>query len=113
MKKKALTFALLSAFVITPISVSRLSGSSAAQDRDQDRDRDRDRDHNQDRDRDRDTSTYRNNRYYKQGWKDGEHHKHKNRRWKNDDDRRAYEEGYTHGDRGETWQGEVPEHDRH
>jgi hypothetical protein len=50
---------LLSVFVITPISVSRLLASPVAQDRDQDRDRGRD------------DSAYRNNRYYKQGWEDG------------------------------------------
>lgn len=115
MKKQLLTFALLSAFAITPISVSPLWGSSSAQDHDQaqDRDQDRDRDHNQDRDRDRDDSAYHNNRYYEQGWKDGEHHKQKNHKWKNDDDRRAYEAGYAHGDHGEKWQSGAPDHDRH
>src|SRR5579864_6224806 len=111
MKKKALTFALLTAFAVTPISVARLSASPAAQDRDQDRDHEQDREHNQDRNRDRDgnDSAYRNNRYYQQGWKDGEHHKHKNHHWKNDDDRRAYEAGYAHGDRGERWDNGAPD----
>lgn len=107
MKKKVLTFALLSAFAIAPISVSPLWGSPTAQDRDQDRD------HNQDRDRDRDDNAYRNNRYYEQGWKDGEHHKQKHHKWRNDDDRRAYEAGYAHGDRGEKWQGGAPDQDHH
>lgn len=101
MKKAALTYALLSAFAITPISVSPLLASPAAQD------------HDQDRDRGRDDSAYRNNPYYKEGWKDGEHHKHKSRKWKSDDDRRAYEAGYAHGDRGEKWQGSDHDHDNH
>jgi hypothetical protein len=108
MKKKAVTFALLSVIGITLISVAPIWASSSAQERDQDRDRNEGRD----RDRDRDDSTYRNNRYYKQGWKDGEHHNHKNHKWKNDDDRRAYEAGYARGDRGDEWQN-GPDHDRH
>jgi len=95
----------------------------AQQDRDRDQDRNRgtmtDRDHDQDhnramtndRDRDRgDEAAYYNNKYYKSGWKDGEHHKHKDKKWKNDQDRMAYEAGYAHGDRGEQWQN--PRHDR-
>lgn len=93
----------------------------AAQDRDQQHDQDRDRDrsmqHDQDRDHDRgmmngrgDETAYYNNKYYKSGWRDGEHHKHKDRKWKNDQDRMAYEAGYAHGDRGEQWQN--PRHDR-
>jgi hypothetical protein len=105
MKKKALTFALLSAFAITPICVSPLLGSPVAQDRDQDRERD------QNRDRDRDDSAYRNNAYYKEGWKDGEHRKHKDHKWKSDEDRRAYEAGYAHGNRGEKWQDRDSDHD--
>ena len=104
MKKTALTYALLSAFANTPISVSPLLASPTAQDRDQDRDRDRDHD--------RDDSAYRNNHYYQRGWKDGEHHKHKNHKWKNDDDRRAYEAGYARGDRGDKWHGDR-DHDHH
>lgn len=104
MKKTALTYALLSAFAITPISVSPLLASPAAQDRDQDRDRDRNHD--------RDDSAYRNNHYYQRGWKDGEHHKHKNHKWKNDDDRRAYEAGYARGEHGDKWQGDR-DHDHH
>ena len=58
----------------------------------------------QDRDRrDDDDRGYRNNHYYKQGWKDGEHHKHRNHKWKNDEDRRAYESGYSHGERGDKY----------
>ena len=56
----------------------------------------------QDRDRD-DERGYQNNHYYKQGWKDGEHHKQRKHKWKNDDDRRAYESGYSHGERGDKW----------
>ena len=80
---------------------------------DQDRDRDQnrgDRDRMQDRDKDRDhdrmsgdESAYYSNRYYKQGWQDGMHHKRNNKKFDNDDDRRAYEAGYMHGDRGEKW----------
>jgi hypothetical protein len=76
---------------------------------DQDRDRDRDRDH----DRDRDEHAYYSNPYYQRGWKDGQHHKHKNRKWKNDNDRLAYEAGYAHGERGERWQKPDRDHDRH
>jgi len=65
----------------------------------------------QDRDHDRDDSAYRNNRYFKQGWKDGQKHKHKNKHWKNDADREAYEAGYNHGNNGEAWQNER-HHDR-
>jgi hypothetical protein len=72
-----------------------------------------DRDH--DGDRDRDDSMYRNNRNFQKGWKDGQHHKHKNRKWKNDADRQAYEAGFSHGDRGEQWQknNHDRDHDRH
>ncbi len=48
-----------------------------------------------------DDSAYANNRYYKQGWKDGQHHKHHDKHWKNDSDRQAYEAGYAHGDHGD------------
>ena len=100
--------------------------ASPIQDRDQQRDqqrdqdrgmqRDQDRDHDRDRgmmnDRDRgDESAYYNNKYYKQGWKDGGHHKHKDRKWKNDNDRMAYEAGYAHGDHGEQWQKHDRDHD--
>ena len=67
---------------------------SVAQDRDR-RDQDDDR-------------GYQNNRYYRQGWRDGEHHKHRKHKWKNDEDRRAYEAGYAHGDRGDRY----PDRDR-
>lgn len=79
----------------------------------QDQRRDQDRDHrdvqNHDQDRDHDNmqnrdERYVSNKYYQQGWKDGQNHKHKNHKWKNDDDRQAYEAGYGHGDRGEQWQ---------
>lgn len=55
-----------------------------------------------------DERAYQNNHYYKQGWKDGQHRKHRNKKWKNDDDRRAYEAGYAHGERGDKWS----QHDR-
>ena len=92
-----------------------------AKDHDQNRDRDRDqaKDHDRDQDRDHDRamadndSAYYNNRYYKQGWNDGMHHKHKDKKWKNDNDRMAYEAGYSHGDRGEKWQKPHQDNDRH
>lgn len=65
----------------------------------------------QDRDRDDDRG-YQNNHYYKQGWKDGEHHKHRKHKWKNDEDRRAYEAGYARGDRGDKYSGRDRD-DRH
>lgn len=89
---------------------------------DQDRNRqmgdhDQDRDHQTgDRDQHRmsnmgDEDRYRNNRYYKMGWQDGEHHKHKNRKFDNDDDRQAYEAGFMRGDRGEKWQNHPQDRD--
>jgi hypothetical protein len=51
----------------------------------------------------RDESGYYSNKYYKQGWQDGAHHKRKDYKWKNDADRQAYEAGYLHGDHGEQW----------
>ena len=91
------------------------------QDRAQDQDRrgDQDRDQHADRDRrntsDNDRAFY-GNKYYQSGWKDGLKHKHKNHKWKNDQDREAYEAGYAHGDRGEKWQkpnGRDRDRDRH
>lgn len=67
--------------------------------------------HDMDRDR-HDESAYMNNKYYKAGWQDGQRHKHKDRKWKNDADRQAYEAGYVHGDHGEQWQ-EHRDHDQH
>jgi hypothetical protein len=52
----------------------------------------------------RNESAYYNNPYYKKGWNEGSHHKHKNYHWRNDADREAYSAGYTHGERGEQWQ---------
>jgi hypothetical protein len=66
-------------------------------DRDRDNDRDRDRDHGRDHDRD---NRWANNKYYKQGLKDADDdrkHNQRNRhhrKFKHDDDRRAYEAGY-------------------
>lgn len=84
----------------------------AQQDRDHDRDNaqmshDRDngqmdRDHDRNRDN-RGDDAYMNNKYYKQGWNDGLHHKRKNKNWKNDNDRMAYEAGLAHGEHGEQW----------
>ncbi|MGH9571727.1 MAG: hypothetical protein ACRD4F_18955 [Candidatus Angelobacter sp.] len=87
----------------------------ADQDRDQHADQDRDQHADQDRDHrnmsDNDSAYY-SNKYYQQGWKDGLKHKRKNHKWKNDEDRRAYEAGFAHGDRGEKWH-KPNVHDRH
>jgi hypothetical protein len=56
---------------------------------------------------------YYNNRYYKQGWNDGMDHKHKDKKWKSDNDRMAYEAGYADGDCGEKWQKPHQDNDRH
>jgi hypothetical protein len=87
--KKLISICLF-ALVLSGLTVVPLLPVSVAQDHDRDRDR-------------RDESAYYNNRYYKQGWKDGQHHKHKHKKWKNDADREAYEAGYAHGERGEKW----------
>lgn len=87
------------AIALSGPSIVPLLPVSVAQDRDQGRDRDDDR-------------AYTNNRYYKQGWKDGQHHKHRKHKWKNDDDRRAYDAGYAHGDRGDRYQGNHDRDDR-
>ena len=86
------------------------------QDRAQDQNRDRDKDQRADQDRDRrntsdNDSAYYGNKHFQQGWKDGLKHKRSNRNFKDDDDRRAYEAGYAHGDRGEKWQNQ-PDRDR-
>jgi Ni/Co efflux regulator RcnB len=91
-KKIARTSALLLVMGMAGGTLSAVMAIPSAQDRDRDENRDRDRN---------DDSAYRNNRYYKQGWKDGQHHKRKNKKWKNDADRQAYEAGYARGDRGE------------
>jgi hypothetical protein len=70
----------------------------------QDDHRDNQQEHQQDQDRardNRDESRFNGNANFQRGWKDGQHHKHKNKKWKNDSDREAYEAGYGHGDRGE------------
>jgi hypothetical protein len=83
---------------------------------DQDRDHRDMQNHDQDRDRDnmqnRDDRNYISNKYYQQGWKDGQKHKHKNHKFKNDDDRKAYEAGFGHGDRGEPWQNQGHKRDK-
>lgn len=64
-------------------------------------------------DHDRDESRYYNNKYYKTGWQDGQHHKHKHHKFKNDEDRQAYEAGYMHGDHNEQWRDHDHDHDNH
>ncbi|MGH9567245.1 MAG: hypothetical protein ACRD4I_14765 [Candidatus Angelobacter sp.] len=88
-----------------------------AQEQDRDHRADQDRDQHADQDRDHrnmsdNDSAYYSNKYYQQGWKDGLKHKRKNHKWKNDEDRRAYEAGFAHGDRGEKWH-KPNVHDRH
>jgi hypothetical protein len=61
-------------------------------------------DQNPDRDHHNDESGFYGNANYQRGWKDGQNHKHKNKKWRNDSDRQAYEAGYAHGDQGEKWQ---------
>jgi hypothetical protein len=63
----------------------------------------------------RNESAYYKNPYYKKGWDEGSHHKHKNYHWKNDADRDAYNAGYGHGEHGEKWQNPNAhhEHDDH
>ncbi len=89
---------------------------------DQDRVRRDDQYPERDRDRDRASNTgaygdqrWINSKAYKQGLKDGEHDRSKNksqhaheRRWKNDQDRQAYEAGYNAGFGGNT----MRDHDR-
>lgn len=127
MKKLIRNSVFASAIALTGVTFTPLVASplpqyqSQRQDNDQDQNRDRDqaRDHDRDQDRNRDhamsdnDSAYYGNRYYKQGWEDGLHHKHKDRKMNNDDDRRAYEAGYAHGDRGEKWQKPHHDNDRH
>jgi len=80
------------------------SDPDRAQDRDQDRDRRVDQDHDRDRhDMDDNDRAFFGNKFFQQGWKDGLKHKHKNKKFKNDEDRRAYEAGFAHGERGEAW----------
>ena len=59
----------------------------------------------------RNESAYHNNPYYKKGWNEGSHHKHKNYHWKNDADRDAYNAGYGHGEHGEKWQNPNAHHE--
>jgi hypothetical protein len=51
----------------------------------------------------RDESSFYSNKNYQLGWKEGQKHKHKDHKWKNDTDRQAYEAGFSHGDHGEQW----------
>lgn len=76
---------------------------AVAQDDDHhDRQESHDRDH--DGNQDRNLSSYYNNPNYQRGRNDAKHHHHKNKKWKNDTDRQAYEAGYAYGDRGERGQ---------
>ncbi|MGH9522183.1 MAG: hypothetical protein ACRD3E_06595 [Terriglobales bacterium] len=69
--------------------------------RQENRQRDQDRARNQDQNRAE--SAYYSNAYYKRGWNDALKHK-QSRKFRNDNDRMAYEAGYAHGQRGERWQ---------
>lgn len=99
----ALTFGM-AATPIVPVIAQPISGiQDRDHDRDNDRDRDKDRNHDRDRDHDRDhdrDNQWANNKYYKMGMKDAENdHRHnrrdrRHRKFKQDDDRRAYEAGY-------------------
>jgi|NGEPerStandDraft_6_1074524.scaffolds.fasta_scaffold11499_2 hypothetical protein len=80
-----------------------------AQDQDH-HDQDQDHHDNVNRDDHHDDSAYANNRYYKQGSKDGQRHKHRDKKWKNDNDRQAYEAGYTRGDHGDQMNTEHHDH---
>jgi len=82
-----------------------LATGAPHQQNDEHRAEDRNREQNRDRDNNQrsDESVYYNNRNYQSGWKDGQKHKHKNKKWKNDADREAYEAGYAHGNQGEQW----------
>lgn len=86
-------FALTVGMAVTPI-VPVIAQPAPVQDRDHDRDdhdRDHDRDHN---------NQWANNKWYKMGLKDADDdHKHNrrdhhHRKFKRDEDRRAYEAGY-------------------
>lgn len=100
----ALVLALSSYGLVVAAAQDDRRNNQQEQQRDQDRNRDN-----------RDESGFYGNTNYHRGWKDGMKHKHKNKKWKNDADREAYEAGYGHGDRGEKWQ--KPEqhrdHDNH
>ncbi len=91
---------------------------------DRDRDREGDRARDNDRDRAYDNGAYDNRQWvnskaYKQGLKDGEHDRAKNkgeradhRHWKNDQDRQAYQAGYGAGYRGNPRYNHRNDHDR-
>ena len=114
MKKLMRTLAFMCCIALAGTAMPVLSH---AQDRDHDRDQSTDRDRNRGGDHDQmargDDARYQNNHYYQQGWKDGQKHKHKNKKFKNDDDRQAYEAGFMHGDRGEQWNKRGHDNDRH
>lgn len=59
--------------------------------------------HDQAYNQDREERSYYSNPYYQRGWQNGLDHKRAEYHWKSDDDRRAYEAGYAHGERGEKW----------
>jgi hypothetical protein len=121
MKNLIRTSVYVLAISVGTIAATPLMASPVAQ---QDRDHDNgqmNRDHdngqmNRDRDHDRDNrgdEAYINSKYYKQGWNDGLHHKRKNKKWKNDNDRMAYEAGLAHGERGEQWHKPMRDNDHH
>lgn len=87
--KKLIAISFLAVALSGPCIVPLLP-VSVAQDRDDRRDQN-------------DERAYQNNHYYKQGWKDGQHHKQRKHKWKNDDDRRAYDAGYARGDHGDKY----------
>lgn len=95
------------ALSMASITATPLMASPVAQDRDHDRDNSQNRgdrhDDMQNHSDRQDDASYMNNKFYKQGWKDGQNHKRRNKKWKNDNDRMAYEAGFNHGDRGEQW----------
>jgi Ni/Co efflux regulator RcnB len=99
--------AFMKKFVCTSLLAFSMAGTIAvpvvAQDADHHDQMNRDDHH--------DDSAYRNNQYYSQGWKDGQRHKHRNKRWKNDADRQAYEAGYAHGDHGDRMDMDHHDHD--
>ena len=108
MNLRRVSLALVLAFSSYGLVVAGAQDDRRANQQEQQRDQDRSRDN-------RDESSFYGNSNYQRGWKDGLKHKHKNKKWKNDADREAYEAGYAHGNQGEKWQ--KPEqrrdHDNH
>jgi hypothetical protein len=113
MKKLVRSSVYVLALSIASFAATPLMASSMAQDRDHDRDNQAQNHDRDDRGMNGNESAYYNNKYYKQGWKDGENHKRRNKKWKNENDRRAYEAGYGHGDHGERWHKPMRDNDHH